>query len=115
MIRDASFFKISTATFLQETKKVVPDWDITIIPSDVMENPEKYNQVKIIVFNQNTGISREGKLHLFPPKPSHPPPHHLTILSTNIASLICRGTQNDDLELCQKICNQISVFFGNKS
>ena len=110
-MKDFSFFKMSTAEFLEHVKKILPEWDITITPHDVMENPSKYDKAEITVCHKKNKIIKKAKFSIRRPLASQPPPYHFGILSVNIASLICKDTQNDDLELLQKISDSFSAFY----
>ena len=110
-IRHNSRFRIPATVFVEEVKKVVHGWDITIMPSDFTKNPELYDTVTITASNQDTGVTRKACLHL---KYTLSPPSHYALLVSNIGSLVCRGTKESEIDLCQKIYNQFTVFFDRK-
>lgn len=101
---------ISNSKYLEQVKKILPDWQIEITPNDLMINPDKYNEVKITVKNKEN--SEEA---ILPLKKSHGSPNHFVIVTMNIASLISKITKENDLQLNQKICDHFSTFFEHKN
>ena len=107
-----SDFLIPSDVFIGEVKKVTPEWDITITPVDFTEHPERYTEVKIVISNQNSRTTRETNLEL---RRIHRSPTHFNTLIVNIAALVCKGTQDSDLDLSQKIFNHFGKFFSSKN
>lgn len=97
---------ISNSTYLEQVKKILPEWQIEIIPNDLMTNPDKYTKVKITVKNK-----KDSEEAILPLKKSHGSLNHFVIVTTNIASLISKITKENDLQLSQKIYDHFSTFF----
>ncbi len=103
--------EISTITYLEQVKKVLPEWDITITPVDLMENPQKYNKMDIKLVNIKNKITRDASIPLFKPPPNALPPHHASVITINIASLAYKEEPEKEADLTQKIFNQLGTFY----
>ena len=103
-----SELRIPAAIFVAEIKKIVHGWEITIEPKDFTEHPELYRSVTVTVSSQDNKITRNVSVPLIF---THTPPSHYVVLISNIASMICKETKENDLELCQKINNQFTEYF----
>ena len=96
---------------ITEITKVVPGWSITITPNDFIENPEKYSQIKIVVVNDELTITRDAVLPILQPQKI---PFHLNIIKLNVANLICKYIEKNDLQLFQEICDHFSKVYESR-
>ncbi|MCE2507324.1 MAG: hypothetical protein J4F36_12835 [Nitrosopumilaceae archaeon] len=104
------FFEITVLEFIEEIKKVLPQWKIEISPLTVMDKNSTDNSVTIVVKND-----KESASCTVPLKEPSTPPRHFALLMLNVGNLICKITnEKDQSKYDELISNQISKYFESK-
>lgn len=102
----SSMYKISQKTFIEEASKLIPEWNLEIIPNDFVEIPEKYEKVTAILKNkQFSKIVQECSISLT----SRKSPWHFSKLYTIIAT----ARYKDESEKYEKLLDEIALHFSN--
>ncbi len=102
----SSMYKISQKTFIEEASKLIPEWNLEIIPSDFVETPENYEKVTAILKNkQFSKIVQECSISLT----SRKNPWHFS----KLYAIIATARYNDEPEKYDKLLDEIALHFSN--
>lgn len=104
-------FEMTAAEYVAEIGKALPDFEVQITPTTVMDADSADTSATITVKGGSKSESCTIPLKL----PSYPP-RHSAILMSNIANLICRITnEKDDLQYHAIISSQLAKYFGARN